>query len=1240
MYATENGTLLNILRGHSDEITSTSFGGDKKVATGSSDKYVIVWSCTDQKGILKYSHSEPIVKVQFHPSQEILVSCTKVDFGYWTPTRKKVLKYKINPEKIRTCAWSSSGLLGIGMESGLVSIRDVHGYEIKSLNCVSEFPIWSMIWVSKKELVVGSADKKLTFIQNPASGGKNEPMSKSVVSTRNIGFYPSSIVHVPQESNGCIGGLLLVSGSNKSTSLFTQDGTLLKENIVTSTPLNSWISDTKVFGNVLAIGQYSGAIRVEKLYFDFMYALHHEKLVYRKNTNLTDLVIMNLDSSDDQTTTTEIKLDKYIQNLAIYHNNIAVLTTVKEGGNDDGVQVLLYQTPKYNSSQMRYELKHTLDMNQRTSTADCNCFAITSSHILITFGETVYLYNFESSEEQYIRQWNFNSQEIIQMKVIGGKSGREVIIVATPHQIIQFSLHLSGYTIIVEHSANPIKSFSVSQHRREISVLDVQGNLLIYNTTTDNKNELVFHKKGGVNNFAYDSQINNSNRFVYHNVKQKILTLQEGEYDDCSAMQFGFPTRHWHDNDTQDSSGIQLICFQGDTIYYFNEKFELKTYILPQEQIIFNYLKKGMLWQAFHQAASSTSVPVSQPMWKKIGYAAMFNQNLDIARKCFSKMQDLTLVDLVDSLFALEETSSSSNQIPKQKSKSLLQAHLLSLHGEFQKAAKLLVKINEPQKAVDLYIDLKYWEEAKLIQASTEQDQSNILIKQAEWTEYILGDWIKAYRLYVKAGEPYKAMKLILKHEEQDKKDCSSWQNELLYFIRTLPLTCSDIIQTCGNHFVEAKNYISAQECFTKIKDYTNLIKLYTLTKNWTQIKLLVQKEKEFLFKEKDTIHQHSLLLPYAKWLAFTQFNFDDSIPIYRRASKLEDFWSSLKQLIDDSVMDRKFEDVSHYYWVLEREEQKQEQGSTVGCKSSWYYAYQFISSFCDEPFTNIQPETVLQAAIFLLNSGCLGSMSDSPIKGISPFKIWYTIAKQSFTRSCFKTSKYAYQKLREMAHNVPFDWQDKIELETLLVQSKQSSDENQDLLPYCYRCGHVSSSLLESSTRDQCMNCGHVFIRCFGNFDALPLVEFIPHESISDTEAIKLIQQRHLCRLRRGKANDESNDVDGESLFQKAIDEALQKQSQKTILSNNNKKEDNHFYIPVIVDRKTLESMNHEEVFILPPFSKSSPTTSQFYKNMDPEDFGIVLSKHCRKFFHEENFELKYLKNGCRCPISRAKDY
>lgn len=70
-------------------------------------------------------------------------------------------------------------------------------------------------------------------------------------------------------------------------------------------------------------------------------------------------------------------------------------------------------------------------------------------------------------------------------------------------------------------------------------------------------------------------------------------------------------------------------------------------------------------------------------------------------------------------------------------------------------------------------------------------------------------------------------------------------------------------------------------------------------------------------------------------------------------------------------------------------------------------------------------------------------------------------------------------------------------------------------------------------------------------------------------------------------------------------------------------------------LDERTLLSLQPNEVFIV-----KYPTPArrnQYYKNMIPE-IKIHLSPHCRRFFHEDDFELEYLKHG-HCPCCRVTE-
>ena len=136
----------------------------------------------------------------------------------------------------------------------------------------------------------------------------------------------------------------------------------------------------------------------------------------------------------------------------------------------------------------------------------------------------------------------------------------------------------------------------------------------------------------------------------------------------------------------------------------------------------------------------------------------------------------------------------------------------------------------------------------------------------------------------------------------------------------------------------------------------------------------------------------------------------------------------------------------------------------------------------------------------------------------------------------------------------------------------------------------------------DSCSTCSHPFIRCFVNFDVLPLIEFRPLNSISCQEALGMISKY---------PSDESA---SHALFNDAINFNLCDTEAMG-------------YVPVEVDHKTLASFNREEIYTV---RTSLSDDIRFYKNMIPE-IGIAVCQNCGKFFHEEDYEYEFLKhNGC----------
>lgn len=99
-------------------------------------------------------------------------------------------------------------------------------------------------------------------------------------------------------------------------------------------------------------------------------------------------------------------------------------------------------------------------------------------------------------------------------------------------------------------------------------------------------------------------------------------------------------------------------------------------------------------------------------------------------------------------------------------------------------------------------------------------------------------------------------------------------------------------------------------------------------------------------------------------------------------------------------------------------------------------------------------------------------------------------------------------------------------------------------------------------------------------------------------------------------------------------FEQALERQA-IAIASHGNRTR-NTSYRVLQLDEETLRSLHPNDVFII-----KYPTMAlgyRYFRNMIPE-IRLFLCCHCRRFFHEEDFELVMLKNG-HCPCCRYSEF
>ena len=88
-------------------------------------------------------------------------------------------------------------------------------------------------------------------------------------------------------------------------------------------------------------------------------------------------------------------------------------------------------------------------------------------------------------------------------------------------------------------------------------------------------------------------------------------------------------------------------------------------------------------------------------------------------------------------------------------------AEILAHQGQFQEAGKAFNKAGHVDEAVNMFADLRQWDDAKRFAAlSSTVDARELLRRQAEWSEEV-SDWSSAADMFVKGGEPAKAVRLL-----------------------------------------------------------------------------------------------------------------------------------------------------------------------------------------------------------------------------------------------------------------------------------------------------------------------------------------------------------------------------------------------------------------------------------------------------------------------------------------------
>eukprot|EP00979_Chaetoceros_neogracilis_P003241 scaffold570_cov142-Chaetoceros_neogracile.AAC.3 len=396
------------------------------------------------------------------------------------------------------------------------------------------------------------------------------------------------------------------------------------------------------------------------------------------------------------------------------------------------------------------------------------------------------------------------------------------------------------------------------------------------------------------------------------------------------------------------------------------------------------------------------------------------------------------------------------------------------------------------------------------------------------------------------------------------------------------------------------------------MQDYSRLMAFYIKTKSWLDVSKLREEQCCDFDKE--------LLLPYAQWLA-ANGNIVKALEVNREAGYSERNTSLLNFLIKNAIAQECFLEVSKLYWVASKENvsiglaKTGKASEVMQTKMSeqtkrlaiMYRIYSSIIDFSLGIFSTLSPETALLSCAYLLNALSCSHANH----GIDMPRLLFIFAELGRSHECFQSTRAAYDLIACDFHEyLCEELKEKLSDEMMMIESYSNRhkisllvktlpmEDCEDLLTVCFRCG-ASQSLLRPDG-DYCSCCNAVIIRCMITFHGLPLIEFVPHASLSAKKALDTITRFSTAYP--------------EKLFHDTINLALTTEI--------------NVYHPVEVGSEILESFDRSDVYIV----KDSKGDTKYYKNMI-KNVGIAKCPSCFCFFHEQEFEFHCLKEG-GCPI------
>ena len=694
------------------------------------------------------------------------------------------------------------------------------------------------------------------------------------------------------------GEYFLAGGSSNIITMFSREGAILNE-IDTGI---SWVWSIKFQNTVQAFACGGAQGQLKMMHFDRSMPVTTSENKIAMRIGLTEVVIK--DANSDQKA--KLKCKELIKNISLYYDILAVHTSSR---------VLLYKeyllyAEGHQAHSDSFSYKQVAKIDRKI---DGQFFTLLSENFLVVKDNRISCFDFGRN---LTREWVFESN-VTFMKRLGGPLREESVIIGLKNGTAYKIFVSNPFPIsLIEHGVE-IVGLDMNLTRKLIGLVDVRNTFYLYDAVK--KEQISSELK--ISQCVFSEDIEN----MYAVMGENLLFVKSTDFEGTSIAAVG-----------------SLMGFKSGKIRIINGEA-----VSSIEVPFTNFLAFTLGKKDFKNGYRIACLGASDAEIRNIGLEALKAKDFQTAKKCFTRTRDIQYLDVI---------SRSEEEVKAGKFDDIsLQVELLCYERKIPRAIELLKKEGLVEKAIELCITMRKWNEAmELIKVAQNKgqlknDKFNVfkLLKMQAESENLKGNWRSAVDLMISANQEGRAMEILIKNDQEE---------QVISLMRKLTKTNhSDSLKECVKYFVAKKNHNAGKETLLKLGDQEELMKFHIDLEKWDEAQMLANSD--------DSLKQ-LMLLPYAEWLS-KKNRFDEASEYYKQAGRVDLAMQILEKLSQLSVVQERFREAGQFHWILAKENLKAVNSfrgptaddkekltlfETYLQKSMIYHAYYSVLMFINSP--------------------------------------------------------------------------------------------------------------------------------------------------------------------------------------------------------------------------------------------------------------------------------------------------